>query len=415
MPENRQQTETTLTRKQRAHLRRDEVQRRWVLLVSGLVVLLVGAIIALGFLDQNVIQELQPVATVGGQAITTREFEVAVRYQRFELVQQYNQMAAFASYLGGATSQNYFTQDMEMISSELSDTQTLGQGVLNSLIQDRIIRQEAARRGIAVSDAEVNAQIQTLFGYFPNGTPTPSGPTSTPEPATSTPTASLTPAVSPTVPLTPVPTLTAIPPVPTPTPYTAQAYQKDLGLYLASLKSATGMTEADFRYRITSDLYRQKVQAVITVGIPKVQDQVHVRHIVLQDEATASALRLRLVNGEAWDAIASKYSLDTSTTSAAGDLGWNPRALLDPAVAGVAYSLKPGSISQPVLTSSGWELINLVARETRPVTDTQYQDLVQQAMQNWLTEQQAKAGLVVTYNRWAARVPVSPALPTPAS
>ncbi|MGD0574804.1 MAG: SurA N-terminal domain-containing protein [Anaerolineales bacterium] len=413
MPENRPRTERTLTRKQRAHLRRDDIQRRWVTLAAGLVLLLVVAIIGLGLLNQYVIQEREPVATVGGQAITSRDFEMAVRYQRYQLIQQYQQLASFASYLSGGSQQNVFAQQMQLISSELSDSQTLGQTVLNSLVQDRIIRQEAARRGIAVSEAEINERIQTLFGYYPNGTPTPSGSTLTPEPATSTPTASPTPAASPTAELTPAPTPTATVPVPTPTPYTAQAYQQDLQSYLATLKGSTGMSEADFRYVIGSDLFHQKVQDVATTGIAKVQDQVHVRHIVLQDEASAAALRVRLVNGEAWDKLASQYSLDTSTKDSAGDLGWNPHALLDPALAGVAYSMKPGSISQPVQTSSGWELINVVSRQVQAVSDTQYQQLVQQAMQTWLTQRQSKPGLVVTFDRWMDRVPTSPALATP--
>ncbi|MGA2111718.1 MAG: SurA N-terminal domain-containing protein [Anaerolineales bacterium] len=413
MPGNRQRTESTLTRKQRAHLRRDEVQRRWVLFGAGLVVLIVAAIIGMGFLDQDVLQELQPVATVGGQSITTRDFEVAVRYQRYQLIQQYNQLAAFASYLSSGTSQNDFEQQMQLISSELSDSQTFGQSVLDSLVQDRLIRQEAARRGITVSNAEIDEQIQTLFGFYPNGTPTPTGPTLTPEPATSTPTATPTAAASPAAALTPMATATATIAVPTPTPYTAQAYQHDRDDYLATLKSVTGMTEADFRYQVASDLYRQKVQDVLTAGLPKVQDQVHVRHIVLQDKATASDIRQKLANGQAWDVLASEYSIDTSTKDSAGDLGWSPSALLDPTLAGVAFSRKPGSISQPVQTSSGWELINVVSRQMRALTDTQYQALAQQAMETWLTQEQAKPGLVVTYNRWTTRVPTSPALPTP--
>jgi parvulin-like peptidyl-prolyl isomerase len=413
MPENRQRKEPTLTRKQRAHLRRDDIQRRWVMLAAGLVLLIVAAIIGFGFLNQDVLQERQPVALVGGQAITTRDFEVAVRYRRYLLIGQYQQLASFASYLTSGTQQNPFLQQMQSISSELSDSQTLGQSVLNSLIQDRIIREEAARRGITVSEAEINERIQTLFGFYPNGTPTPTGPTSTPEPPTATPTASPTPVASPTPALTPVPSATATVPAPTPTPYTAQAYHQDLQKYLATLKQVTGMSQVDFRYTVASDLYRTKVQAVVTAGIPKVQDQVHVRHIVLQDEASAQALRLSLVNGEAWDKLASEHSLDTTTRDYAGDLGWNPLGLLDPIVGGVAFSLQPGSITQPVQTSAGWELINVVAHQVRPLTDTQYQQLVQQNMQTWLTQQQGKTGLVVTYSRWMQRVPSIPALPTP--
>ena len=45
--------------------------------------------------------------------------------------------------------------------------------MLEQMIQDKLIRQEAKRRGITVTKAEVDKAIQEAFGYFPNGTPTP--------------------------------------------------------------------------------------------------------------------------------------------------------------------------------------------------------------------------------------------------
>ncbi|MCX6024761.1 MAG: peptidylprolyl isomerase [Chloroflexi bacterium] len=402
-----------LTRKQRVHMRRDDVQRRWVVLVTSLILFIVLAIVGAGLLDQFVLKQRQPVAIVGGEKITTHQFQVAVRYKRFQLIGQYNQTLQFASFLGGDPStDSYIQQQLASIQTQLSDNESLGQTVLEALVSDHLIRQEAVRRGIVVTSDEVERELHDAFGFYPEGTPTLAGPTLTPRPPTVIPAVSPTPTVTLTptaTPATPEPSRT---PVPTSTPYTAEAFATDYQTYLSETRTATGMNEAEFREVIESVIYRRKLQAALTADLPRQEDQVHARHILVATQAEAAALRDRLMKGEAWDALAKEASLDTSNKDSGGDLGWFGRGQMVGEFEAAAFALKPGSISEPVQTTFGWHLINVVSHQVRTLSLTAYEDLQNSFFENWLAGEGAKTGAVETFEIWKERVPTEPVLPT---
>jgi peptidyl-prolyl cis-trans isomerase D len=400
-----------MTRKQRAHLRRDDVQRRWVLLATSLVLLIVLAIVGAGLLDQYVLKQREPVAIVGTDKITTHQFQVAVRYRRFQLIGQYNQTLQLGSFLGNDPSTaSYIQQQLASIQNQLDDSAALGQSVLDSLINDRLIRQEAARRGITVSVDEVQRELQDAFGFYPEGTPTPSSPTSTPFPPTATPVVSPTPTVTLTptaTPATPQPSRT---PVPTSTPYTVEGFNKDLQSYLDETRKQTGMNEAEFRQVIESVLYRRKLQEVLAADLPHEEDQVHARHILVATLEEAIALKIRLDKGESWDALAAEASLDTSNKDNGGDLGWFGRGQMVGEFEAAAFSQKPGSISEPIQTTYGWHLINVVSHQVRTLSESAYADLQATFFDKWVADKRAEAGTVQTFDIWKDRVPSDPVL-----
>ena len=59
------------------------------------------------------------------------------------------------------------------IQSALDAPTTVGQQVIDLLIGEALIRQEAARRDITVTSDEVENFKQEQFNYYPNGTPSP--------------------------------------------------------------------------------------------------------------------------------------------------------------------------------------------------------------------------------------------------
>ncbi len=400
-----------MTRKQRAHLRRDDVQRRWALLATSLVLFIVLGIVGVGLLDQFVLKQRQPVAIVGSDTITTHQFQVAVRYRRFQLIGQYNQTLQLASFLGNdPNTSSYIQQQLTSIQSELDDSAALGQSVLDSLINDRLIRQEAARRGITVTEAEVQRELQDAFGFYPSGTPTPSSPTSTALPPTATPRVSPTPTVTLTptaTPATPEPSRT---PLPTSTPYTEEGFNKDLQGYLDETRKQTGMNEAEFREVIESVLYRRKLQEVMTADVPQEEEQVHARHILVATLEEAIALKIRLDKGESWDAVAAEASLDSSNKDNGGDLGWFGRGQMVGEFEAAAFAQKPGTISEPVQTTFGWHLINVVSHQTRPLSPTAYADRQTAFFDQWVAAQRADASNVQTFDIWKERIPTDPVL-----
>lgn len=78
--------------------------------------------------------------------------------------------------------------------------------------------------------------------------------------------------------------------------------------------------------------------------------------------AHASALRDRILKGEKFEDIAKSESADSASAVRGGDLGRAPKERYVPSFAAAAETLKPGEISQPVLTPFGYHLIRLDAR-----------------------------------------------------
>jgi peptidyl-prolyl cis-trans isomerase D len=428
------------------HLARLERERRQTQLITwiavSIIVIIVGAI---GFeiLYDNVLKFHQPVVTVNGDSVSLHEFEARVRIARQQDVDQYMQYYQFAQMFGIDTtsSTSSIAQTMNQIQTDLDTPNTIGNQVLEDITNDLLIRQYSKANGIVVTTADVDKAITDAFAYYPNGTPTPSlTPTSfsystlsatqyalvTPTlPPTLVPTATLD--LTATLPPTETPTLTpqytatatAIPSLtPTSTPYTLTGYKgqyKDALAYYAKM----GMSEVDFRkIFFESNLYRTRVSDIVTASVTHSEDQVWARHILVADQATAQTIYNQLLGGADFTTLAAQNSLDTNTKSTGGDLGWFGKDTVltsfnttaDAAtVKTAAFALKIGDISTPVQTTTGWEIIQALGHEVRPLTQAEYQTAVTNTMNTWLTNQRSTAKIVIAGN-WTDNVPTTPDL-----
>jgi peptidyl-prolyl cis-trans isomerase C len=92
------------------------------------------------------------------------------------------------------------------------------------------------------------------------------------------------------------------------------------------------------------------------------QDQVHVRHILVQTEDEAKAAIEEIEGGADFAAVAQERSVDSSR-SAGGDLGFISRDQVVPEFAEAAFALDAGETSsEPVQTQFGWHVIDVVER-----------------------------------------------------
>ncbi len=220
-----------LTKKHLARVERERIQTRWILISTIIVITLVVGLIGFGILNEWVLKPNAAIVTVNSDKGSLQRFQEEARYARLNLINQYQQTQQMAQYFGSdPTTQQYFTSQLSQIASQL-ETSALGQSVLNNMISDLLIRQEAKKRNITVTQEEVDAYIQEQFGFYKNGTPTaaptiPVLPTSTLSPLqmtlvppTATPvvtqTATATPTLAPTQVITITPTA-----APSPTPFT---------------------------------------------------------------------------------------------------------------------------------------------------------------------------------------------------
>ncbi|MDP1779123.1 MAG: SurA N-terminal domain-containing protein, partial [Anaerolineales bacterium] len=140
-----------LHKKHVARLQREQQQGRIILFTFFGALALVVGLLVYGWLDINYFQLQRPVAKVGDTEILVRDFEPRVRLQRQQLLSQYAQYAQYSQFFG----MNVDAQ-LQQIQSNLDAPLTVGQAVLDQMVNEELIRQESAKRGISVSEDELN-------------------------------------------------------------------------------------------------------------------------------------------------------------------------------------------------------------------------------------------------------------------
>lgn len=422
-----------VSKKHLARLEKERIQQRYLLIGSIVVGVLVVALILYGILDQTVIKANRPVARVGSDVITTGEFQTQVRYTRYRLLQQLSYFA------GDATMIQFFSSYVQQIASQLdtANVNALGQQVLDRMIEDKIIEQEATKLGITISDAELDVAVEEFFGYFVNGTPTPTlTPTtfSTPTlsaqqqtlvPPTATGTATLPPTETPTpteAPATATPAatatatavMTATPdytatPEPTITPYTKEGFQELYDKYMTELKDIQ-FTKAELRELVKAQVLRERMIAEVTKDLKSEAEQVWARHILVATEDEAKTALARLTAGESFATVAAEVSTDASNKDNGGDLGWFTKDKMVAEFSDAAFSLAVGEISQPVKTSFGFHIIQVLGHEVRPLTADELSTAKDTAFSSWLDTNRTEKQ-VETFDRWMENIPTEPAIP----
>jgi parvulin-like peptidyl-prolyl isomerase len=207
---------------------------------------------------------------------------------------------------------------------QVTDENALKQQVLDKLIEDSLIRQKAAAQGISVTDAEVDQVINDMIAE------------------------------------------------------TGQEYFD--GWLLTSNYSLP-----EFREEIRLQLTTNKLTEPVVAAVPTSAEQVHARHILVNDQAQAQEVLDRLSAGETFEALAAEYSVDRSTQNNGGDLGWFPHGgLLVPEIEDAAFSMQPNQISGIVESAWGFAIVQTLEfdpnREIEPETR---QRLINQAIDIW--------------------------------
>ena len=415
-----------VTKKHLARVERERLQTRTILIISSIVIALVVLLIGWGIVKTYILEPRQPVVTVDDVKVSTDQFQALAKFSRGQLVDQYAQYYQFMQMFGSdSTSQSSFVQTLSQISFQL-EPEYLGQNTVDSLIEDILVRKEAANRGITVSEEEIDKALEQFLGYYPEGTPTSEPteeikPTSTLStlqmtlvPATPTPVITETEVVEPTEAL-PANTPTTAPDnsptattevLPTPTEYTEKLYNQNTGSYL----DYTQISTDDLRWIFESQLYRQKIIEVVTADVAKEADQVWARQIIVADQATAQQVVDRLAAGEDFAALAAELSTDEATKTAGGDLGWFGIGSMDQQVEKIVFNLQIGQISEPIETINGWYIVQVLGHEVRPIPDADYQQLLQLTYNDWLIAARTAAQVDIN-DIWLERVPTEPSIP----
>ncbi len=448
-PRPRRITEADIKRRReyKSRAERDRLWQRRVLYATvGLVAISVLVLIAALFYEQ-VIRPREAISTVNGEEIATRDFQDRVRLIRWLTAEQIRELY----YLTGGnvdTIQQYAGQQI----TDLRRPQIIGSQVLDDMEEEAILRQAARELGVTVDEAAVDEQVnrymaQRLGLTVPSDeTPTPTlTPTITPTPLVS-PTPSNTPA--PTETPTPVPTATpantatpgpsptpTVPPTETPIPsptatlepaVVVATLQSEANNFYKNAQDAVEVSRSAVRELFYYDALRTALLEELTKDLPQEELQVNARHILISfnpdlpvgqappptEEQKAAALARAeevmkaLQDGEPFADLAKAVSNDSSATHG-GELGWASPDKYVAAFKDAVLNATIGEIVGPIETEYGYHIIQVHAREVRPLSAGELSTRRQQKFQEWLDERKA-AAQIKRRGDWLERVPEDP-------
>ena len=206
--------------------------------------------------------------------------------------------------------------------------------VLEGLIDQLIIKQEADRLQIQVTDEEFEVRIQKEIGQ--------------------------------------------------------QADQTQLDEWLA----ANNLTFDEFKHTLRAQIIAQQLFEQLTRDIPEAAEQAQVRHIQVADEATAQLIIDQLKGGRDFAVLAQEYPVENNAWNKPEQPRWIAKGLgmLPAQVENTAFSLQPGQMNGPIPTAGGFyiiELLNLEAK--RPLTEEMAQAWRSQIYTDWLKERRSLA------------------------
>lgn len=425
--------ERELTRKEQRLRQRDRERHKKLYMFVGAALGAALLFILIGVLYQFLVLPRQQVARVGDTSITAEQFWKRVKYEQGQLQNQLIRYQQLEQQFGN---QGFFAAQISQLQGTLGSPFALGQQALNAMLEDVIIQQEAAKRGIVVTDEEVETalreEIANGLGLVtePQATATVQAQvdaTATAAGWTPTPTATVDANNPVTATATPIPTL---PVPPTPAIITETLYTETLDAFQKSLQQVAGFTLDEYKQLIRARLLREKLQEIIAdERVATTEEAVHARHILLrvrepaptptplpegvtptptpegmptptptpelrneeQTLALANELRQRLLNGEDFAALAAEYSDDPGSAAQGGDLGWFGRGRMVAPFEEAAFSLAVDEISEPIKTDFGYHIIQVLERDAaHPKDEYQLTQERAQAFQAWLNEQLAR-------------------------
>lgn len=387
-----------VNRKHIARAQKEAEERRRVYMGLGALAVVVLAVLAWGLLQTYYFTPRKPIAVVNGVKITRQDYQKRVLYERalldeqMQLIQQQYQQFADTFKDSPELLKSFQDQTNQQLNQLYSQRAGLGRSVLDEMIEEELTAEEAKKRGITVSDEEVNAMYDRIAAARAGGFTEASAQetvtarqnaTATAAMFTPTPTLSTTTVITPT-PIRPTPTINVI---------SGDSLAKARADWEAKVQETSGLTPAQLRELVRRQLIRNKVRDAIMAEADTTGFQAHARHIMVDTEDEAKKVKERLDAGEDFAAVAKEVSKDSTTAADGGDLGWFPQGVMIPAFDDAAFSLPIGQISDPIQSKYGWHILQVLERGDHEL-DPRYLSATQtKAYNDWLKNARATADI----------------------
>jgi parvulin-like peptidyl-prolyl isomerase len=208
----------------------------------------------------------------------------------------------------------------------------------------------------------------------------------------------------------------ATPISPTPTVYSEEIFNEDYEKFMDYLKSFAGVSEEDVFTFYEGILLRERLAEEIITDLPTEEEKLWARHILFRDEENGEEEALvflsRLEAGEDFKIVAEELSSDEDNAESLifEDLGWFGVGDMVEPFEDAARELKIGEFSQPVNTSFGWHVIQLLGRDVQPLEQSDIDQIRLEKFQEWLDNKRVDAVVEIDPD-WITVVPLEPDIP----
>lgn len=422
--------------------------------LAAIAIVVIVLLVALAY--DGIYRPNQAAATVNGETINIGEFQRRVKLERAISIERINNVLNNRIAFTGQTPDEVFGEIYQQDETftrwwdELRFPDTIGLRVLDDMIDDRFIAAEAEKRGITVSEEDIDKQIDDFLGYNPEEialigveptatpeptitptpfvSPTPSPiptetPTSTPEPTIeategaadatadatgeatteATSEATISPTEGPT--FTPAPTAS---PVPTLSREEVEENYRDVReAFLADIRRAAGVSDDDLRSYFRAVALRRAVSEAL-VGDTENATYIDFRRILVFTEEEAQDVINALEAGESFADLAQAVSQDEAAQNG-GEVGTRGIFELQAELVDLARDGAIGETLGPVQIEDGWVIMQIRSRETQELDEFDKDTVLGRALTEWLEAQRkSEENTFETYDTWTANVPTSP-------
>jgi peptidyl-prolyl cis-trans isomerase C len=161
---------------------------------------------------------------------------------------------------------------------------------------------------------------------------------------------------------------------------------------LSAWQQAHGYTAESFRVTLRREAAAAWMRDKIISSVPSTAEQVHIRQILLYNQANAQKYWDRLQTGAKFDTIAAQVDPVTR-----GDIGWIPRGYLsEKPVEDAAFALEPNKYSAIIQDKVGFHILELIERQpARPLSPDQTLTLQTRALDEWIANRRQQSSIVL--------------------
>lgn len=325
------------TKRQLSRWQKEKQVQRLILAGGAFAILLVLAIPMFGFAREVAFKGQEEVARVDQSVLRLSEYSQILGLRSYLLETQSENLQRLAGQAGNQLQSTLQALERARVS--------LPNDVVGDWITEQLIRQEASRKGLAVSQAEITDSVRTEFD---------------PRPAEGE----------------------------EPKPLSEEEFQSRYRDFLGRARTS----DALYRRMKEFTMLAQELESRLQEEVPTAGPQVHLQAILVSTEEDAKNVLARLDQGDDFAQVARETSLDAQSKESGGDLGWLPRGVLEKEAEDTAFSMKAGQVSGPVEADQGTYVLKLLEREeSRDIDPAALERLKAGVLDRWLASAQEKA------------------------